>query len=147
MDRQASVLMADDMAVSVVQKITLTGIYTKDIIIPIEPYMAEQFVFLFSLETDVSNPFQQIQLQITFPKQEPVAINVPPPSVSDLPEGHNRLVVRQPFLIQRSLLCPGQILAKVTHENGEIEIRSLPWISLQQQPVQSTPPNPDSPKE
>ena len=141
MDRQASVLIADDMVMSLLGKINLSGIYTSDIVIPIDPFGVPQLVFLFSLETDVSDPFQHIQLQVIFPTQQPVEMSVSPPAIppSSLPEQRTRLLMRQPFLIQQPLLRPGRIQAKVLHDKGEIDIASLPWISLSNQSASIQP--------
>jgi hypothetical protein len=129
MDRQASVLLADDMVVSLVGKITLSGIYTSDIIIPSDPSTVGQFVFLFSLETDINDPFTNIELQVTLPGRPTDTSSVSIPQNQFAP-GHTRFVLRQPLLIQQPLLRPGPIQAKVIHDKGAIEIFSLPRITL-----------------
>ncbi len=136
MDRQATVLLADDMAVSLVGKINLTGIYTSDIFIPLEAVTVAQLVFLFSLETDLNDQFQHIKLQITLPGEPPKEMNVPILPAAYVP-GRTRLLMRHPFLIQQVVLRPGPIEARVIHDKGQIEITSLPWISLMPAPESS----------
>jgi hypothetical protein len=133
MDRQVNVLLADEMTASLVGKITLTGIYTSDIFIPVDPFIVPQLVFLFSFETDFDHQFQSVQVQITLPGNPPAIFSAPTVPVSRVPEGHTRLVIRHPFLVQQAILRPGHITAKVIHAEGEIEIASLPWISPPQQ--------------
>jgi hypothetical protein len=136
MDRNASVLIADDMTISLVGKINLIGIYTADIIIPTDPLFIPQLLFLFFLETGRDDLFQRIQLQVTLPGQstapgQPTAVmDVPVPAVAPVPEGRIGYFLRQPFLLQHVLLRPGRIEAKVVHEKGEIYVQSLPWIVL-----------------
>jgi hypothetical protein len=135
MRRQASVIVADDMTVSLLGKINLSGVYTADILIPADPFFISQLVFLFSTESEVDDPFQQIRLQVIFPGQQPRHLDVQLAPGIHMPSGRKYSLIRQPFLLQSLILRPGQIEAKVIHDKGEIEVTSLPWISLLPAPL------------
>jgi hypothetical protein len=133
MDRQASVIIADDLTASLVGKFNLFGIYTSDIVIPTDPAFLTQLVFLFSLDTSIDDIFHYAQLKVTLPGMPTATQDVPipsPPLPSQVPEGRTRWLLRQPILIQQLVLRPGRIEAKVVHDKGEIEVKGLPWISL-----------------
>jgi hypothetical protein len=127
--RQVSVVVADDMTISVVGKFNLIGAYTADIIIPTDPSFVAQLVFLFSIEGIDDTPSSQIRLEVTLPTQHPAHFDVPAAPINQMPPGRNYWVIRQPFVFQNAILRPGQIKAKVMHDQGEIELTSLPWIS------------------
>jgi hypothetical protein len=136
MARYATVLVSEDFWISLVGKFTIQNLFTTDIIIPSEPFVANQLVFLFSLEADMEDPFQQVTLEVTFPHQPPRKLEVPLPPFIPMPD-RTRWVLRWPFLIQNAVLQQGRIDAKVIHEKGEL-VTAAPWISLGQQapPVQ-----------
>jgi hypothetical protein len=137
MARQASVLVCDDLLVSMLGKFTTIGIYTADITIPSEPIVANQLVFLFIVETDVDDLFERMTLEVTMPGQPSVKMDVPLAPPPPIP-GRTRWFLRWPFMIQQPVLRPGRIEAKVIHEKGEI-LTSGPWISLLQQAPPTQP--------
>jgi hypothetical protein len=128
--RQASVIVADDMSISVLGKFNLIGGYTADIIIPTDPSFVAQLIFLFSIETGVDEPFTRIQLEVALPTQQPSHLDVQVPGINQMVAERPYLLIRQPFVFQNAILRPGQIGAKVIHDNGEIELTALPLISL-----------------
>jgi hypothetical protein len=130
MDRQATVFVADDMTVSLLGKINLIGIYTSDLVIPTNPSIAGQLVFLFRLEADQNDLFKQIRLQITLPGESPRTLDVTIPQIGEAPTGRSRWFTWHPFLIQQAILRPGHVMGKVVHDQGEILVTSLPWITL-----------------
>jgi hypothetical protein len=135
-ERQATLIVADDMYTSMSGKQTLQGIYTADINIPSNPSIAPQLVFYFIVETDINDPFQSVALEITFPDEptQRIAVSLTIPPV--LPD-RTRTSFRVSALVPFPKLKPGHIIAKVIHEKGEILVMA-PWISVMPQMV-----NPD----
>jgi hypothetical protein len=134
-ERRATVLVADELLVSLNGKFNLLGMYAADILIPANPTTAAQLVFLFLIETDVEDPFRSLTLEVSLPGSTPNRLEVGPlPTVSVLP-GRRQWNIRWPFLIPLPVLRPGHIEAKVVHEKGEL-IASAPWISI----ATATPP-------
>jgi hypothetical protein len=130
MPRQTSVIVADDMTVSLLGKINLSGVYTADIVIPADPLFIPQLVFLFSMESEIADPFKKLHLQVILPGQQTRHLDVQMAPATQMSTGRKYWLIRQPFLIQNVILRPGQIEAKVMHDEGEIEVGSLPWVSL-----------------
>ncbi len=128
-DRLASLLVADDLLFAMNGKYNITGVYTGDILIAVDPTMLPQLVFLFLIETDVTEPFHSLTLEIKMPGSEPV--RMPPVQIPPGPhiEGRTRQFLRWPQLVQNVRLSPGKIEAKVIHESGEIPVAG-PWIVL-----------------
>jgi hypothetical protein len=127
----ASVVVSEEFLISLTGKFTVQGLFTTDIVIPSEPYFANQLVFLFSMEANMEDPFQKVTLEVTFPQQPARTLEVPLPPFVHMP-GRTRWVLRWPFLIQNAVLVHGRIDAKVIHEKGEL-VTAAPWISLAQQ--------------
>jgi hypothetical protein len=130
--RQATVLVADEIFFNLYGKAVLQGIYTTDLIINADPTLATQLVFFFIAETDISDPFRSLSVEVTLPATTPIRQSVPVqwpiPAIAE--HGRTRIFVRWPLLIPAPLtLHPGRIEAKVIHENGEIEV-GAPWILL-----------------
>jgi hypothetical protein len=128
--RQATLLVADDARIALTGKFDISGIYTSDIMILTDPTVAPQLVFLFLVETDLSEPFKSLVIEIKLPGSDP--IRLPPlviPPIGPAPSGRTRQLYRWPQLVQSALLRPGKIEAKIIHESGEIVIGG-PWISL-----------------
>src|SRR5262245_55481142 len=131
MSRQASLIVSDDFFVSLTGKFIVHGVYTTDIIIPVDPTPVHQLVFVFHVETDIDEPFERLRLQVTLPGQDrPTAVEVPNLKVLPTPE-RTRWLTRFPLLMPQPVLRPGRIDARVIHEKGEI-IATAPWISLAQ---------------
>lgn len=129
-------LVADEIFYNLHGKAVLQGIYHTDLTIPGEQITAPQLIFFFVIETDLSNPFHSIQVEVTLPGAEPVRqpVLIPPPQfitaqANSQPE-RTRFYLRHPLLIQTPTLRAGRIEAKVIHEAGEI-IVGAPWILSQ----------------
>jgi hypothetical protein len=82
-------------------------------------------------ESDITDPFQSLMLEVTLPGSDPVRQPVPifPNIVAASNPGRSRFFYRQPLLIPGPTLRAGHIEAKVIHEKGEIVVGS-PWIIL-----------------
>jgi hypothetical protein len=128
-ERVASVLVCDDLWVSLNNKFSAHGIYVGDISIPTNPSSVNQLVFLFTLETDITDPFRSLVLQVLFPDAEPNQTTVPisPPPLLSADARRRRWTIKWPFLIQQPILRPGAISVKVIHEKGELTAFA-PWI-------------------
>jgi hypothetical protein len=131
MARQAALLVADEIYYNLVGKAILHGIYHSDLLIPTEPSIAPQLLFYFMMETDLSDSFKSLAVEVTLPGnapvRQPVPITFPIPTAQH--EGRARLFYRHPMLIQAPTLRQGRIIVKVIHESGEI-IVGAPWIGL-----------------
>jgi hypothetical protein len=144
-DRQAMVLVADEIFFNLHGKAILQGIYNSDLVINLPEIKAPQMVFYFMIETDLSQPFQSLSVQVTFPGSEPIqqGLFVPPPQLlaAQAQQDPKRLrwYTRHPMLVQAPTLRPGQIDAKVIHESGEIKVFT-PWIV---HPIASAPAKPN----
>lgn len=130
--RQAAVLVCDDAFVSLNGKITLSGIYTADIAIPAPQITVGQLVFLFVIESDVSDPYQIINLHISLPGEKPVQVSVPTAQNAPMTAERTKLTIKWPVLVPQPVLRPGEIKTKLIHERGEMEIGAA-WITHTQQ--------------
>jgi hypothetical protein len=125
-DRRATVLVCDDVLVSLAGKLTARGIYTADLAVASDETLLTQLVFLFHLECDLDDPFKSIVLEVQFPgeatpRQLPVKFAIPHI------EGRKRWVLRYPFLLQLIKVRPGRISTKVIHDKGEIDTGGI-WV-------------------
>jgi hypothetical protein len=127
--RQATVLICDEILISLTGKFTLLGNYTGDISIPTAPTVVPQLVFYFVIESDITDVYRSLSLQVTLPETSPTVQLIPViPHIPAQP-GRSRWTMRWPLLIPQPSLSPGPIEAKVIHENGEL-IAGAPWIVL-----------------
>ncbi len=129
MARQATLLVADEIWYNLYGKAILQGLYHGDLVIPTNPSNAPQLLFYFMMETDLSDPFRSLAVEVTLPESDAVrhVVGVTYPIPSTAHEGRTRLFYRHPLLIQAPVLRPGRIDAKVIHEGGEIVV-GAPWI-------------------
>jgi hypothetical protein len=133
--RQATVLVCDELLISLTGKFTLLGNYTGDISIPTAPATVPQLVFYFIIESDINDVYRSLTLQVALPESFPIVQLVPIiPQMLTQPN-RSRWTMRWPFLVSQPILNPGRIEAKVIHEKGEI-IAGTPWIVLASQQPQ-----------
>jgi hypothetical protein len=137
MDRQASVLVSDDFYISLLGKFVVQGVYTADIIIPVEQIVVPQLIFLFQIGTNVDDLFEKLEVRVTLPDQPPRTMDIQIGPFTPVP-GRTRWLLHWPLLIQQAVLRPGRIEAKVVHERGEI-LTSAPWITLATQAPPTQP--------
>src|SRR5580698_6532518 len=107
MARQAMLLVADEIYYNLQGKITLQGIYHSELNIPADPVSASQLIFLFTVETDISDPFRSLAVEITLPGSGPVRNQVlvvypVPPSL--IRQGSTKFFYRHPLLISSPIL-------------------------------------------
>jgi hypothetical protein len=138
-ERQATVLVADEMYFNLWGKAILHGIYQTDLGITTDPSQIPQLVFFFVIETDVSDPFHSLAVEVTLPGSEAIRneVQIFSPEVMAAAAvanpGRTRLTYRHPFLIPGPKLRPGKIEVRVIHEKGLIAV-TAPWISLNAPP-------------
>jgi hypothetical protein len=137
-ERQASVLVSDEIYFNLYGKVILQGIYQTDLGIAADPSQIPQLVFFFSIETDPNDPFHSLAVEVTIPGGQAIrtSVGIFPPEIAAAAmaasPGRARLIYRQPLLVPGPTLRPGKIDAKVIHEKGEIAV-SAPWIVLNKQ--------------
>jgi hypothetical protein len=129
MTRQATVLVCDDLLISLNGKLTVVGMYTGDILVPSEsPLSLPQLVFLFVIEGTTDSPLRSLTLEVRLPGDDPKQNLIPIPVTGiQVDRGRKRWILNMPFPISPALLRPGRIEARVIHEEGEISVRA-PWI-------------------
>jgi hypothetical protein len=137
MSRQASLLAADEVNFSISGKINVFGIYTTDINIFTDPSSTTQLVFLFVIETDPDDPYQEITIRVDLPggdtRQQVLAVK----NFRDGAADKIRWSLKQPLLFQGPILRPGPIVAQVIHEKG-ILFPAAPFIVMHPQVAQKT---------
>jgi hypothetical protein len=125
--RQASVLVSDDFTQTLSGKFNLFGAYTTDIRIPFEPYIGNQLVFLFLVETSPDDPFKSLELHVVLPggdsRHQPLALEKFTPGMAD----QRRWSLKYPLLFASPILNTGPIEATVIHEKGTIST-AAPFI-------------------
>lgn len=136
-NRYATLMIADDVHVDLTGKFMILGVYTGDIQIPVEPSTVPRLVFVFTIETDIKDPFRSMIVEVTLPGTSPAQWPVQLIQRPILP-GHTRIVLRLPFLVLMPVLRQGHIEAKVIHENGAIVVSS-PWIVVASRPPNAPP--------
>jgi hypothetical protein len=128
-ERKASAFVCDEALFSLSGKITISGMYTQDIVISSNEQQITQLVFLFTVETPKSEPFKSLTMKVVFPGSDPIeapaltAIN--PPASTD--PRRKQITYRLPLLIPQPVLRPGRIVASVVHEDGEMEAAGF-WV-------------------
>jgi hypothetical protein len=135
--RQATVLVCDELLISVTGKFTLLGNYTGDISIPTVPTIVPQLVFYFIIESDINDVYRSLSLQVALPKSPPIVQPLPIILQTPTQPDRSRWTMRWPLLVSQPTLNPGRIETKVIHESGEI-VAGTPWIVLASQQSQLT---------
>ncbi len=134
--RTASVIVCDEMLVSLTGKLTIAGLYTGDIGIASDPGTTQQLVFLFVVEGPIEDPVRTLEVEVTLPGEKairmPVAVTIP----DQVPPGRRNWTIRWPVLMIQPTLRPGRISAKVIHDKGEIEV-ATPWVTIRLPPTQA----------
>jgi hypothetical protein len=120
--RQAFVTICDDVRVETSGKLILIGVYPNHhLAIPTEPFGATQLVFNFYAESDITEPFTSVTLEVTLPKQPAQRFDMPMGIPSPPQPGWTRWFVRHPMVLRPAVLYFGRITTKVIHDKGETE--------------------------
>jgi len=131
-ERKAFAFLCDEALFSLTGKITISGMYAHDLIIPSNEQQINQLVFFFTIETPKSKPCESLTLKVTFPGSDPIEA---PASLAVVPNTDPRrklIIYRQPLLIPMPILRPGRIVASVVHESGEIEAGGFWVVTLEE---------------
>lgn len=123
-------LMCDDVTVSLTGKFNLQGVYTTDLAVPPGGAVAQQLVFYFGIDGDLSDrPTTTIAIRMEFPDGHIRSSEFPAMVPADAPilPGRTKWHFRAPFLVQQIPLRPGRIKAILTYREEQIEIFG-PWI-------------------
>jgi hypothetical protein len=137
--RQASVITCEDVTYTLSGKMNIQGMFTSDIGIPFEPFIANQIVFLFLVETSPDDPFETLELSVELPvSQQSLRHPVNIPSLRLSAGDSFRWSLKAPLLLSTAILHAGPIIAKVIHEKGEIRA-AAPFIVLNKPTTASTP--------
>ena len=129
-DRRATVIVSDDASYTLAGKLTLSGVYSSDIQIPVTPYLANQLIFTFLIEAPPDDPCKIVELYVSMPNnggERRLALPVSQFKLS--PSDKVRWTVKYPLLFAGPILTPGAIDARVFHEKGEI-VATAPHIML-----------------
>lgn len=131
-ERSASIIVCDDFFYSIAGKVTLSGVYVQDIVIPASETTVNQLVFFFTIETPKERPFKSLTLKIQFPGSEPILapVVIMPRMVGPEDPLRKKITIKQPMLVQQVVLRPGRIRATALHDEGELDAGGI-WIALQ----------------
>jgi hypothetical protein len=128
-ERKAFALVCDDLMHSLTGKVSLSGVYVQDIVIPGPALLLNQLVFFFTVETPREKPFQSLTFKVSLPgnppREQSVPIVVNEMSIGD--PRRKRITFRQAMLLQQVVLMPGRIETSVIHEEGELDAGGI-WI-------------------
>jgi hypothetical protein len=128
-ERSASVFACDEVLYSLSGKITVSGMYTGDIIVPGENTVLNQLIFFFTAITPAHDPFRLLRIRVIIPGNFPVESNVPiSVSTMGINSRRTQLVYRYPVLAQQPIARPGLIETTVIHERGMMDAGGI-WIS------------------
>jgi hypothetical protein len=133
-ERKASVFLCDEALFSLSGKITISGMYTQDLVVAGNEQQIGQLVFFFTIETPKSEPFKSLTLKVVFPGSDPIEAPTPTaviPTASANPR-RKSIIHRAPLLIPQPILRPGRIVASVIHESGEIEAGGFWVVTLEE---------------
>jgi hypothetical protein len=119
-DPVATVVVCDEMLISLTGKMNIFGIYTGDITIASEEQKIAQLVVIFHIECDLAAPPRALSVEVRLPG-EPVIQNNIPPIVPPATPQRTKWVFRWPILIQQPTLRAGRIETKIVHDKGIIE--------------------------
>jgi hypothetical protein len=134
MSRYASVLVADDVTHSISGKLNLSGVYPTDIVIPFEPWTANQLVFVFIIETDPTDPYQSLTVHVELPGGDSRHMVLPLKNFAPGEADKRRWSLKYPLLFSNPILQAGPIFANVIHESG-ILFTGAPVIVLRPPPI------------
>ena len=147
--RQALVLPCQDIRLEHDGKLTLVGLFTGNIAIPVVPTIVPQLMFLIVIDGDLDERLKSLTIEIHLPQiKEPTKAEIPlPPLPPTFLEGQKRFRYQIPFAIAPAVLNPGRIVCKIIHDKGEIETGAR-WIVHAPLPAiaSAPPPTPAPPK-
>ena len=139
MSRSAYAFVCDDVRVEASGKLIFVGMYSTDITIPTDPFVATQLMVYFRFVGDIGETPKSASFEVTLPGNEPVKFAPPIPDAffqTPIPPGRTKWHGQQVVVMRPATLRAGHILGKIVHDKGETEV-DLPWIV-------HTPPQPSA---
>jgi hypothetical protein len=126
MTLQATLIICDDLAISLTGKFNASGVYTGDLLA--EKGKITQLSCLFIIEGDLDSTPKFITVEVKLPGELPVrSLQTPIDFGTEVPAGRTRWSYRYPLLITTPTLNPGRIEARVISDQGELLV-TAPWI-------------------
>jgi hypothetical protein len=142
-ERRATFFICDDLLIALNGKLSISGMYTGDLVISSDQTVLTQLVILVQIETPIEKPFRYLRLQALFPGESgPKTLDAPQPIPAAIAvQGRTTAILRLPFLIPQPILRPGPIEVTIVHDEGEISAGEQ-WIittsQLPQSQIQAT---------
>lgn len=134
---RASIIVCDDILISLQGKVTIVGMYTSDLTIFSESVVASQVAFLTMIEADLEDLPDSMHVEITFPGEKPQVIAVQSPGTIQVGPNRSKIVIKVPAQAIQITLRPGKIEAKVVYPGGETVV-AAPWIVQLPAPTDTT---------
>ena len=128
MNRQASVIVADDFRLEASGKMIIIGAYAGDIGLFTEQHLINQLCFLFIIEGKIEDGLPGPGfIEITMPNGRVTTQAIP--DLDLWPKGGDRKnwIMRQLVGVQQVVLTYGQIKARIVYEDHEI-VPVCPWV-------------------
>ena len=127
----ASFIIADDVRREASGKLFVVGMYTNDIIIPLEQFIIPQMSLIFAIEGEHPDRPPAIFFEVTFPGEETKTMNVPLnwPSVpiSEIPIDRTRWTLKYVMPMGIITLRAGAIKANIGYANERVPLTPF-WI-------------------
>ena len=97
--KKIKTILCDDVRQEVGGKMSLMGIYSKDIIVNKVPAILP-FINLVVMFEDIKEPFANLFVSVITPKSEPVQVSYPPPSNIEKGKDINIIIGLSPFSLR-----------------------------------------------
>ena len=94
--KKINTILCDDVRQEVGGKISLMGIYSKDIVVNKIPAILP-FINLIVMFEDIKEPFDNILVSVIIPKSEPIQVSYPPPPSLEKGKDINIIIGLSPF--------------------------------------------------
>jgi hypothetical protein len=131
MSTNASLIICDDVRVEFNGKVIMIGVYTGDMLIPAEPFIASQLYFFFYIDTPIDESPNKVTLEVTMPQQDASRWEFPIPEITSQP-GRTKFVFKQPVSLLNPILHCGRIAARVLLDEKSLDVATM-WITKPQQ--------------
>jgi hypothetical protein len=117
-------LVADDIRSETSGKLLIVGLYTQDIVIPLEQFIVPQLAILFAMEGAQTERHPNISFAVSFPGEEEktidVPLNWPDKPISDMPPDRLRWKFKYYTYVGAITLREGPISATVLYGDAKI---------------------------
>lgn len=83
--KQIITILCDDIRQEIGNKVSLMGIYSKELIVPNIPFTLPK-ICLMLIARDVQNEIRDLRVEVTLPQSKPMEFNVPAPPKQIIPQ-------------------------------------------------------------